>query len=327
MKPIFIDGLQYSRWNRERFLELQAGGLAAVHVTIAYWEDTRETLQNLGRWNTLFLENADLIMRVHTVEDIRAAHAARKVGIIFGFQNCSPLEGDYTLVEIFQQLGVRFMQLSYNNQTQCAAGCYEAVDSGVTRFGKVVIGEMNRVGMVVDMSHSGDRSTLEAIAQSTRPITISHANPRSFEPALRNKTDEVLKALGESGGMLGFSLYPLHLKGGSDCKLDDFCAMVARSAEILSTDQIGIGTDLCVGQPDSILHWMRNGRWSRATDYGEGSAAAPTWPPQPDWFRDARAFPTLAQSLRDYGFSAEDVDKIMGLNWFNFMEKSFVPHT
>ncbi len=323
MKPLFIDGLQYSLWNRQRFLEMQAGGLSAVHVTISYWEDTVETLQNIGRWNNLFLENDDLIMRVHTADDIHAAHAANKVGIIFGFQNCSPLEGDYTLVEVFYQLGVRFMQLTYNNQTLCASGCYEAVDSGITRFGKVVIGEMNRVGMIIDMSHSGDRSTLEAIEHSTRPITISHANPRFFEPALRNKSDDVLKALGESGGMLGFSLYPLHLKDGSNCQLDDFCEMVARSADILSPDQIGIGTDLCVGQPNSILHWMRNGRWSRATDYGEGSSAAPTWPAQPDWFRDARAFPALAQSLRDYGFSAEDVDKIMGLNWLNFLEQSF----
>lgn len=302
---------------------MKAGGLSAVHVTICYWEDTVETLQNIGRWNNLFLENGDLIMRVHSADDIRTAHATDKIGIIFGFQNCSPLEGDYTLVEVFHQLGVRFMQLTYNNQTLCAAGCYEAVDSGVTRFGKVVIQEMNRVGMVIDMSHSGDRSTLEAIELSSRPITISHANPRFFEPALRNKTDEVLKALGESGGMLGFSLYPLHLKDGSNCKLDDFCEMVARSAEILSPNQIGIGTDLCVGQPNSILHWMRNGRWSRATDYGEGSVSAPTWPAQPDWFKDARAFPALAKSLRAYGFSAEEVEKIMGLNWLNFMEKSF----
>ena len=127
---------------------------------------------------------------------------------------------------------MRFMQLSYNNQSLLATGCYEKNDAGITRFGKQVIREMNRVGMVVDMSHSAERSTLEAIEYSSRPIAITHANPIFFEAALRNKSDPVLTSLAQSGGMFGFSLYPHHLKGGSACTLADFCTMVARSAEL-----------------------------------------------------------------------------------------------
>ncbi len=210
-----IDGLQYSNWSRKVFEEMRQGGLDCVHVTIAYHETCLETLRNIGKWNQLFEQHADLICKVGSADEVMAAKDRGKTGVVFGFQNCSPIEDDYSLVEIFHTLGVRFMQLSYNNQSLLATGCYEENDPGITRFGKQVIREMNRVGMVIDMSHSAEQSTLEAIELSERPIAITHANPTFFEPALRNKSDTVLKALGDSGGMLGFSLYPFHLKNGT----------------------------------------------------------------------------------------------------------------
>jgi len=137
------------------------------------------------------------------------------------------------------------MQLTYNNQSLLATGCYEEGDSGVTRFGREVIKEMNRVGMIIDMSHSAEHSTLQTIELSQRPIAITHANPFRWHQALRNKSDDVLKALGHSGGMLGFSMYPFHLNNGPDCTLDDFCGMIMDTAELIGIDHIGIGSDLC----------------------------------------------------------------------------------
>ena len=122
-----------------------------------------------------------------SAEDVVAAKASGRTAIIFGFQNCSPIEEDLGLVQIFHELGVRFMQLTYNNQSLLATGCYEAEDPGITRMGREVIREMKRVGLVVDMSHSAERSTLEAIELSSRPITISHANPHSWHPVARNR--------------------------------------------------------------------------------------------------------------------------------------------
>ena len=139
---------------------------------------------------------------------------------IFGFQNLT-IEDDIDLVEIWHTLGARFMQLTYNNQSLLATGCYEAEDPGVTLMGRRVIKEMNRVGLVVDMSHSAERSTLEAIEISEQPIAITHANPL-FGAARRNKSNDVLRALGQTGGMLGFSMYPHHLKDKSDCTLASF---------------------------------------------------------------------------------------------------------
>ena len=180
---------------------------------------------------------------------------------------------------------------------------------------------MNRVGLVIDMSHSAERSTLEAIALSNRPIAITHANPSRWHDVPRNKPEAVLRALAESGGMLGFSLYPHHLAGGSACTLESFYAMVAETVELMGIDHVGIGSDLCQGQDDSVVEWMRNGRWRRPPDPEEADRAH--WPEPLGWFASNRDFGALAAGLAATGFSRDDVAKIMGENWLGFFERSF----
>ncbi|MGD1884010.1 MAG: membrane dipeptidase [Paracoccaceae bacterium] len=319
-----IDGLQYANWSEKVFRQMREGGVDAVHVTIAYHELFRETVGNIEAWNRLFEAHPDLIVQARTGDDIRNARTDGRTAILFGAQTPAPIEDDIGLVEILHTLGLRFMQLSYNNQSLLATGCYEAEDRGLTRMGREVVTEMNRVGLVVDMSHSAERSTLDAIEHSIRPIAITHANPVGWHPALRNKSETVLRALTQTGGMLGFSLYPHHLQGGSDCTLQAFCAMVADTAELMGVDRIGIGSDLCQNQPDSVVQWMRVGRWTKKNDFGEGSASRPGFPPQPEFFRDNRDFPRLAAGLRSVGFSQSDIDGIMGENWLRFFDQSFV---
>ena len=320
---VLIDGLQYANWSEKVFRQMRAGGVDAVHVTITYHENFRETVPQIERWNRWFEQFPDLIFQGRTAADVTLAKQTGRTAIFFGAQNPSCMEDDIGLVEILHTLGLRFMQLTYNNQSLLAAGCYEAEDTGLTRMGREVVTEMNRVGLVVDMSHSGERSTLEAIAHSTRPIAITHANPKSWHAALRNKSDTVLKALGETGGMLGFSVYPHHLKDGSACSIQDFCDMVARTADLMGIKHVGIGTDLCQDQPDSIVEWMRTGRWTKRIDYGEGSAAASGFPAMPDWFADNRDFATVRAGLRATGMSDADADAVMGGNWLRFFATSF----
>ena len=318
-----VDGLQYAKWSERVFRQMRDGGVDAVHVTIAYHEMFRETVSNIEAWNRWFERHPDLIVQAGSAADVRAAQASGRTAIIFGAQTPAPIEDDIGLVEILHTLGLRFMQLSYNNQSLLATGCYEAEDPGLTRMGREVVAEMNRVGLVVDMSHSAERSTLEAIEHSTRPIAVTHANPSGWHPALRNKSNTVLRALSETGGMLGFSLYPHHLQGGSQCTLEAFCQMVADTAEVMGVEHLGIGSDLCQDQPDSVVEWMRVGRWTKKMDYGEGSAAQPGFPPLPNFFRDNRDFPGLAVGLRAVGFSETDVAAIMGENWMRFFDVSF----
>ncbi len=318
-----IDALQYSNWSEKIFRQMNEGGITAVHVTICYHEDFQEMVQNVIAWNHRFEQYSELIFQGRIADDVRTAHEEGRTAIFFGFQNCSPIEDNIGLVEVCHQLGARFMQLSYNNQSLLAAGCYEVDDPGITRMGRHVISEMNRVGLVVDMSHSAHRSTLEAIETSERPIAITHANPSYWHDALRNKSDDVLKALAESGGMLGFSMYPHHLKDKSDCQLEDFCGMIARTADMMGVERIGFGSDLCQDQSDIVVEWMRNGTWTREKDFGEGSASFAGFPEQPNWFKDNRDFKNILNCLRKTGFSEIEVERIAGLNWLDFFERSF----
>ena len=313
-----IDNLQYCNWSREIFEFNRSAGLDAVHVTIAYHEDYDELLTEIKKWEKFFKENSDIIFQGRNYKDIDKANKEKKTAIFFGFQNCSPIEDDIKLVEKIHQLGCRFMQLTYNNQSLLATGCYEKVDSGVTNFGQEVIREMNRLGIVIDMSHSAEKSTLDAIELSEKPIAITHANPSFWHPAKRNKSSDLLKILSDSGGILGLSLYPHHLKNNTDCTLESFCEMVAKTSEIMNVKQIGIGSDLCLNQPDSIVEWMRNGTWSKSKNYGEGSKKKSGFPKQPEWFQDARGFSNIEKGLKKVGFSDEETHGILGNNWYSF---------
>ena len=210
------------------------------------------------------------------------------------------------------------MQLTYNNQSLLATGCYEKNDSGVTRMGKEVIKEMNRLGLVVDMSHSAEKSTFDAIELSSKPIAITHANPSFWFGAKRNKSNELLKALADSKGMLGLSLYPHHLKDTSNCTLESFCEMAAKTAELMGVEHIGIGSDLCIGHPDSVVEWMRNGKWTKTKDFGEGSSNNKNFHKQQTCFKDARCFNNLEEGLKKVGFKETEVNDILGNNWYNF---------
>ena len=316
-----IDNLQYCNWSREIFEINRQAGLDAVHVTIVYHEDYDEFLDELKKWEVYFKENSDLIFLGRNFKDIEIAKKENRTAIFFGFQNCSPIEDDINLVEKVHELGCRFMQLTYNNQSLLATGCYEKIDSGVTNFGKEVIKEMNRVGIVIDMSHSAEKSTFDAIDISEKPIAITHANPFFWHSAKRNKSSELLKVLSESGGMLGLSLYPHHLKEGTNCSLESFCEMTARLSEIMNLEKIGIGSDLCLNQPDIVVEWMRNGTWTKTKNFGEGNKNKPGFPKQPSWFKDARGFTNLKEGLLKTGFNENEVNGILGNNWFNFYKE------
>ena len=316
-----IDNLQYCNWSREIFKINREAGLDAVHATLVYHENFNEFQKVLNFWNSHFKKNSDLIFLGKNFKDIEKAKIKNKTAIFFGFQNCSPIEDDISLVEKIYEHGCRFMQLTYNNQSLLATGCYEKTDSGVTNFGREVIKEMNRLGIVIDMSHSAEKSTYDAIEISQKPIAITHANPIFWHKAVRNKSDELLKTLSESGGMLGLSLYAHHLKDKSNCTIESFCEMTARTAEIMGVKNLGIGSDLCLNQPDSVVEWMRNGTWTKTKNYGEGTKEKSGFPKQPDWFIDARGFKNIHEGLLKIGFNKEEVSGILGNNWFNFYKE------
>lgn len=320
---IVIDGLVLGAWTRELIEEIGAAGVGCVHTSLAIWEGECGAVRNVNALRRVLDENADIAVQVVDAEGIRRADAEGRLAFLFGFQNTSPLEGDLDLVWVFHRLGIRVMQLTYNNQSLVASGCYESSDAGITRFGREVIGEMNRVGMLIDLAHVGDRSSLEAIELSSSPVAITHANPRWFHDAPRNKTDEVLRELAARDGVVGVCPYAIMLPPGRQdgaevCSRDEFCQMIAELALRVGVEHVAIGSDLVLDQPLSYYQWLRMGRWSRELSPREMLAGV-------DWARRPRDVVAICDGLEAVGFSSDEAALIAGGNWLRLLEAALAP--
>jgi membrane dipeptidase len=315
---MYIDGLECSVYDREVFQELRDGGLTCVTTTLAFWENAGETMDEIGRWRDMERDNADLITIARTADDIEAAHASGRTAILLGTQNSSPIDDRVRYVELFHDMGLRVMQLTYNNQNAVGGSCYEPEDSGLTRFGREVVREMNRLGMVVDLSHVGERTGLDAIEESAGPVAVTHANARSLYEHPRNKGDELLHALAAKGGMIGLATYR-NISGPWAESRATWCDMVRRTVDIVGLDHVGIGTDLSRKSGEPELQWMRKGRWTRTTQYGAGSPGNSGKAKPVEFMSSTRDFPALAECLtNDAGFTESETAQLMGGNWMRF---------
>ncbi len=312
-----VDGLQINNWSAEVLRELRAGGIHGVNATCAVWEGPTETLRLIGDWCQLQAAHPDLLRLVTSTQEIRQAKEDGPVGVLLGFQNTSPFADDYRMVEVFHRLGVRIAQLTYNNQNMVGGACYEKVDAGLTRFGEVIIAEMNRVGMLVDLSHVGNQTCLDAIAASAGPVAITHSNPTWFVDSPRNKPDEVISALVERGGVIGCCLYP-NVIGGAKTTLEDFCKMVARLCEQVGVHHVGLGSDCTQDWGQDYVAYLRDGRW-RPTD----ASNPPQWPQWPTWFTGPADLPNVTEGLMAVGLSEDEVTAIIGGNWLRLFDEVF----
>lgn len=320
---MLIDGLQCGHFTRETFHELRRADVGAVTVTCGFWEGTVESLDSIARWRDLVNANQDLVAIAKSVKEIEAIAASGRTAIILGFQNSNLLEGRIRFVELFAELGVRSIQLTYNNQNELGGSCYEEEDSGLSRTGKEVVREMNRTGILVDLSHVGNRTAKDAIVHSVKPVAVTHANPDSLFPHKRNKPDDVLKVLAEKGGVLGCATYRNIAGDHYSSSLGNWCEMVARTVDIMGIDHVGIGTDRSHNFTKPDYDWMRMGRWTRGIDYGAASPARPGKAPPPTWFTEVHHLGLLPGGLREVGFNAQEVEKITSGNWLRLYREVF----
>ena len=317
-----IDSLICSRMDREAIDMTRRGGIDCVTVTCGFWEDATESMDSIVRWRELLEENADIATLVQTPNDIETARQSGRLAVVLGFQNSSFLQGRLGYVELFKLMDVHVAQLTYNIQNDIGGSCYDPHDSGLTRFGAEVVEEMNRVGMIIDCSHVGDRTTLDAIEASRQPIAITHANPRSLIDHPRNKSDAVLQALRETNGMLGVTMYHNITRGYHET-VDEWARMVARTVELVGIDCVGVGTDTNTHGSPEYLRWMRSGRWSRRAQTGATVASA--GPLAPSWYRSPEDHTNIEEALRRTGFDESSTAKVLGRNWLDFYEKSMKP--
>ncbi|MBZ0289083.1 MAG: membrane dipeptidase [Anaerolineae bacterium] len=314
---IIIDGLNASWFLNDAVIErIHRGGVTAVNATIAAWHDPADTLDMIGQWYRQLDKHHRIAAAARSVADIHAAKAAGKAAFILGFQDTNPIADRLSLLRAYHELGVRIIQLTYNFENRVGFGCQAPEDRGLTAFGRAVIGEMNRLGILIDLSHCGPRTTLEAIDCSEKPVAITHANAASQFIHPRNKSDEALKACAARGGVIGAVSFPAMLTPNLPATLDDYVSAIDDLVDRVGIDHVAIGPDFMEEMPREVVEKVLTGLSLDVISFMQRI------PPVQD-FASAADMPNVTARLLARGYSPADTQKIMGGNWLRLYEHTW----
>ena len=312
---LVIDGLQIARWEPSVFRDMWAAGLTAATCTCSVWEGFRGTMTNIAAFQRWFLTLEGVIRPVRTVEDIHAAKAEGRVGIVLGFQNLHSIEDRLEYLALFKALGVGVAQLTYNTQNLLGAGCYESHDGGLTDFGRDAVAEMNRVGIVVDLSHVGATTARAATEASTRPVVYSHTAPAALHPHPRNKSDEDMRRVAEGGGLVGVTLFPAFLRAGNRATVADYVEAVEHVVNVVGEDHAAIGTDFIDGHDTGYLSWLNHDKGDGRPIGDPGLVDALIDVRMPRGIERIGAWPNITAAMVERGWREEHIRKVLGDNW------------
>ena len=324
-EAVVIDGLNVSNWDSPAvYQSLHASGVTAFNATVATWEGYRETLDNIAAWLRRFREYDDVFVQVRTVDEILQAKKDGKVGVILGSQNASSIENDLDRLALFHALGMRIIQLTYNERNLLGNGCHERRDDGLSNFGLDAVREMNRLGILIDLSHVGNRTALEAIELSEKPVAITHANARSYFDHPRNKTDEVLQLLAKRNGVVGAAAIAAFLPTRFESTLADYVDAIDGLVERVGIDHVGIGTDFTQDQPESFWRYIHSQQGTKFPSVFTNPSIRYTQVRMyPSGFETPDAFPNLAEALMNRGYTPNDITKILGENWLRLFRETW----
>lgn len=287
----------------------------AIHVTVADpLADFKQTVNQLAAWLETIEENPKLVLAT-TTEGIKRAKKEKKLAIILGLQNAEPLEHNLAFLRVFHRLGVRIIQLTYQEQNSVGAGCGELSDSGLSKFGIKVIKEMNNLGMIVDLSHCGYKTTMDAIKFSEDPVVFSHSCPRFLCKHIRCKSDEEIIALAKKGGVIGLTAFsPVsEVERGKRPTLENFLSLIDYVVDLVGEEHVGIGSDFCPMWNEEDVEIVKQkfpeliGTYTYENLWVEG-------------FSNISCFPNLIRGLKVRGYSVESIKKILGGNFLRIFK-------
>ncbi len=273
-----------------------------------------EAVADLGRWQGRFARYPDKLVHVTRADDILEAKRLGRTAVMLNFQNTAHLRGDLRNLELFHSLGVRQIQLTYNSLNDVGCGCTERTDGGLSYFGIDAIARMNELGILVDLSHSNERTALDAIAVARKPLAITHTNCRALRDHPRCKTDEEIRKVAAIGGVVGMTTYGTFVGARAPVTLDDFIRHVEHAVKIAGMDHVGIGSDTAIQPVDYP---------KSEAEFNEHARSPSNFRPMPDvkWNDQILAldgpskFRTIADALKRRGFASRDIDKILGGNF------------
>lgn len=315
---IHFDSLLVAKPGETNFEALHKSGITAASWTISIWENFEQSIKKVIQWKKWFEEYSNIITQIYTVEDVRRAKKEGKAGVLLSWQNTAGIEDQLDYLRVFRDLGVRKLQLTYNTQNYSGAGYTELNDSGLTGFGREVIDEMAKLGMIVDLSHVGEKTSEDAINYSSKPVCFSHAFPRGLSDHPRNKPDALLKLCAQKGGYIGINCFGPHLPNGNDSTIDDYVACLDYAIAVCGEDHVGIGADNADGyaRPSPFMDWANRdkGYARRSTPWGTSAKVV-----KPLGSLEER--PELAPAMARAGWSEQKIRKVLGENWLTYMEK------
>jgi membrane dipeptidase len=301
--------------------DVRASGLTAVNLTVSgvgsYARDFDTTIRNIAFWNAQIASHPDVLLLVRKSSDISDAKRSKRLGLIFGFQDATPVGEDLARIDTFAELGVRVFQLTYNRRNLVGDGCLEPGNAGLSKFGESYIERLNERRLLIDLSHGGERTTREAIAASKAPVAISHTGCAALAPLPRNKTDAELKLLADKGGVVGIYLMPF-LRSAGQPTAEDLVRHIEHAVEVCGEDHVGIGTDGTV----SAVNFDAAFREKFAAEVAERRAAGISAPGErPDVYtflpdlNSADRFKSIGTLLAKRGCSDARIEKILGANF------------
>jgi membrane dipeptidase len=296
-------------------------GVTFTSVTIASDEATVEgTVRWLGASRRHILARPEKYVLVDSGEDIERARRAGKMGINFHFQGTNSLLGDLSLVELYRKLGVGHMLLAYNARNLVGDGCHEESDVGLSRFGKALIAEMNRVGMMVDVTHTGYRTSMDAIAASSQPVVFTHSNSKAIFDHQRNITDDQAKACAATGGVIGINGVGLFLSAARHDKSPQIIAThVDYFANLVGPEHVGFGLDSVFNIP----HFLSTFAANNADKYAVGGYLTSKTPA----FAGPDVIPAVAAVLAGKGWQEKELRGLLGENWLRVMTQAWSSRT
>lgn len=272
---------------------------------------TGRVLHNIADVRQMIADGSDRMTFVRSVADIRAARKAGKLAVGFHFQGSAPLESNPHLVEVFYELGIRHMLLVYNQMNAAATGCHERVDAGLSRYGLRLVAEMNRVGMLVDCTHTGYRATMEIMEASAAPVIFSHSNARAVWDHERNIADEQALACARTGGIVGVTGVGKFMSARGTAEVADLMPHIRHFADLIGPDRVAIGVDNVYYLGDEYYRMFARhpDRWPNG------------YPPPPWHYFAPEQIPALADALLDAGFSETHARGILGENFLRVAER------
>jgi len=307
--------------------DAKASGLTAVTITLGYvmgdMEPYAYTLHEIEVWDAIIGAHRDDLIKVLTAGDIERAETEAKIGVSYGFQNAVQVGTDTARIAQFADLGVRVVQLTYNQANHLGDGSMAAQNRGLTPFGRAVVEALNEANLMVDLSHSGQNTCLDAARQSAQPVSINHTGCRAVTDLPRNKTDEELRLVADKGGFIGIYFMP-YLSPTGHASAADVVAHIMHAVNVCGEDHVGIGTDGPITPVDDLGAYRAALAAHTAARAAAGVAATGEGPDTVPFALDLRGvgqFRELARLLQARGYTSTRIEKILGANFHAYASR------